>query len=513
MNHSVQAEIERLREEIRRHNRLYFVEARPGDHRPRVRQADGPAATSSRPSIRNTIRPTAPRGRSAASRSRDSRRSFTASPCCRSTTSTTSRQLGEFDARIQKLVPNESIEYTVEYKVDGVAMAVIYENGSLVQAVTRGDGTRGDEITSNARTIRGVPLRLHTKSPPAVIEIRGEAYIANTDFAALLARQKEAGKEAFANPRNTAAGALKLLDPKLCAARRRAVHGPRQRLSRGNRIPKPHGIPAYHPRMGHPHHAEGQGLSRHAGGPRVREPSGRGGPRARLRGRRHRAQGKRLRPAAADGPHEQKPRAGSIAYKWEKYEATTLVENIDVHVGKTGTLTPVRLSQARADRRQHHLPSQPAQRRRDRAPGHPDRRLGRRRKGGESDPARRSRRAASPRRNPAAVPFPQALSRVPDARRPRRGRRLHPLPEPELPRPTAGEPPLFRLPQCDGHRRAGHQAHRTAHRDGARQKASRRLPPQGPSRRADRAGTHGRKVGRQPAERGSKNPNRARCGG
>ena len=73
-------------------------------------------------------------------------------------------------------------------------MSVTYENGVMVQAVTRGDGTRGDEITSNARTIGGLPLRLHTKSPPAVVEVRGEAYISNSDFAALWPGKKRRGR-------------------------------------------------------------------------------------------------------------------------------------------------------------------------------------------------------------------------------------------------------------------------------------------------------------------------------
>src|SRR5690606_25555592 len=95
-----------------------------------------------------------------------------------------------------------------------------YEEGALTQAVTRGDGRYGDDITSNARTIGGVPLRLAGKKVPPLLEIRGEAFIANSDFAHLRAAQKESGQQAYANPRNTAAGALKLLDPKLCARRR-----------------------------------------------------------------------------------------------------------------------------------------------------------------------------------------------------------------------------------------------------------------------------------------------------
>src|ERR1700685_48388 len=210
MNQSVQAEIEKLREEIRRHNRLYFVEATPeitdlqfdklmarlqkleAEH-PEYGSQDSPTHQVGGQPVEgfNTIEHRV--------------------PMLSIDNVYDEKALDEFDARIQKLVPGESIEYSIEYKIDGVAIAVVYENGVLTQAVTRGDGTRGDEITSNARTIGGLPLRLHTKSPPPVIEIRGEAYIAKTDFAALLVRQKEAGKEAYANPRNTAAGALKLL--------------------------------------------------------------------------------------------------------------------------------------------------------------------------------------------------------------------------------------------------------------------------------------------------------------
>ena len=112
------------------------------------------------------MRRTVPRGRSAASRSRASRPSCTGFRCCRSTMFTTRRQLAEFDARIRSSSPARPIEYTVEYKVDGVAIPLIYENGVAGAGGDAGDGTRGDEITNNARTIRGLPLRLQTKTPP-----------------------------------------------------------------------------------------------------------------------------------------------------------------------------------------------------------------------------------------------------------------------------------------------------------------------------------------------------------
>src|SRR5204863_4305975 len=123
----------------------------------------------------------------------------------------------EFEVRIRKLLePGEHIDFGVEYKVDGVAVALVYENGSLVQAITRGDGRQGDDITHNARTLIGVPLKLRGKVHPQVLEVRGEALINNPDFAHVRAAQVAAGEEPFRNPRNSTAGALKLLDPKLC---------------------------------------------------------------------------------------------------------------------------------------------------------------------------------------------------------------------------------------------------------------------------------------------------------
>ncbi|MEO2033211.1 MAG: NAD-dependent DNA ligase LigA, partial [Planctomycetaceae bacterium] len=121
--------------------------------------------------------------------------------------------LREFDTRLCKTLDVAQLEYTVEYKIDGVAVALVYKHGQLVQALTRGDGRQGDDITHNARTLRGVPLRLHGDDLPDILEVRGEAFIANTDFARLRAEQQQSGVEPFSNPRTTTAGALKLLDP------------------------------------------------------------------------------------------------------------------------------------------------------------------------------------------------------------------------------------------------------------------------------------------------------------
>lgn len=118
-------------------------------------------------------------------------------------------------------------EWVVELKIDGVAATMIYENGELVRALTRGNGEVGDDITHNIRTINDIPLRLSTDTPPAVLEVRGEVYMANSDLVKLNEKQAAAGQQLYANTRNVSAGSIRLLDPRICAERKLRVfcHG------------------------------------------------------------------------------------------------------------------------------------------------------------------------------------------------------------------------------------------------------------------------------------------------
>jgi len=127
-------------------------------------------------------------------------------------------EVKNFYARIQRLLPNEKIPVVVEPKVDGVAVSLIYENGKLRQAATRGDGNVGDNITQNIRTIRSVPERLRG-SAPKLLEVRGEVYMDKHGFEKLNEQRKKDGLPLFANPRNAAAGSLKQLDPAIVAKR------------------------------------------------------------------------------------------------------------------------------------------------------------------------------------------------------------------------------------------------------------------------------------------------------
>jgi DNA ligase (NAD+) len=127
-------------------------------------------------------------------------------------------ELTEFYARITRLLPHEKIPVVIEPKVDGVAVSVLYENGEVRNAATRGDGTVGDDITQNILTIRSVPRRLKGNAP-AVLEVRGEVFMDKHGFEKMNADRVEQGLPAFANPRNAAAGSLKQLDPALVARR------------------------------------------------------------------------------------------------------------------------------------------------------------------------------------------------------------------------------------------------------------------------------------------------------
>jgi DNA ligase (NAD+) len=141
----------------------------------------------------------------------------------RTETNTTPAGAVTFDARIRRDlgIPADAppIEYAAELKFDGLAISLRYEQGRLAVAATRGDGEVGEDVTRNILTIRAIPRRLATKAPPDLLDVRGEVYMTRKDFAALNARQAAAGLRAFINPRNTAAGAVRQLDPAMTEQR------------------------------------------------------------------------------------------------------------------------------------------------------------------------------------------------------------------------------------------------------------------------------------------------------
>jgi len=135
-------------------------------------------------------------------------------------------EFAKWQERWQRYAPSltkggqEGFEYVCELKIDGNALALTYENGVLVRGVTRGDGITGEDITQNVRTIRSIPLRLNVEIPPAIVEIRGEAFLPLDVFEQINQEREEAGEPLFANPRNAAAGTLRQLDPRIVDRRR-----------------------------------------------------------------------------------------------------------------------------------------------------------------------------------------------------------------------------------------------------------------------------------------------------
>jgi DNA ligase (NAD+) len=208
--------LEFLKNEIRRHDRLYYVDARPeigdADYDALYRELE--ALERAHPEWLTPDSPTQRVGGAPLSAFKQVRHS----PPMMSLDKTHSRDdLTDFDTFIRKQLPNQVWDYVVEPKVDGVAFSLIYENGILTRAATRGNGDLGDDITANVKTIRSIPLSI--PNAPELLEVRGEVYMTRAGFAELNRREEEAGREPFMNPRNAAAGSLKQLDPREVATR------------------------------------------------------------------------------------------------------------------------------------------------------------------------------------------------------------------------------------------------------------------------------------------------------
>jgi len=210
--------VERLRAEIAEHDRRYYVEAAPiiSDQEYddlyrelRTLEQESPAlVTPDSPTQRVNETPLA---------------SFAQvthlTPMLSLDNTYSEAEVADFFQRMERLLPGEVIDTVIEPKVDGVALSILYRKGVLEYAATRGNGVVGDDVTQNIRTIRAVPLRLRGHAPD-VVEVRGEVFLPKKVFAALNVEREQAGEPLFANPRNTAAGSLKQLDPALVAKRR-----------------------------------------------------------------------------------------------------------------------------------------------------------------------------------------------------------------------------------------------------------------------------------------------------
>jgi len=339
MKHDVQAELAQLRDEIRRHDYKYYVEAAPeiGDRDydrllERLKQLE-----AAHPEL---ITPDSPTQRIGDEPVAELPQAAHRVPMLSIDNTYSIAELREFGARVAKRLPDEPVEWVVELKVDGVAVSLIYENGLLLRGLTRGNGRVGDDVTHNLRTIGDVPLKLRGDDAPPVVEARGEVYMTNSDLVKLNQEQAARGEAAYANTRNVAAGSIRLLDPRICAQRhlRLFCHGVGaiEGLKSDNHMDflaelRSYGLPSTPMVECFPtfdaavEHCES------------------------LVERLHELDFEIDGLVLKVNRFEQRERLGftskaprwAIAYKFEKYEATTKLNEIRVQIGKTGAITPV----------------------------------------------------------------------------------------------------------------------------------------------------------------------------
>jgi len=335
----IEDELKRLRDEIRRHDQLYYVDAAAEisdlEYDRLLQQLQHLEAEH--PELVTPDSPTQRLGDAPVAHLRQVAHRV---PMLSIDNTYSREELAAYFQRTEKLLGAQPIQWVMEYKIDGVAASIVYEHGSLSLAVTRGNGEVGDDITHNIRTIRDLPLTLVGDDLPATLEVRGEVYMTDADLADLNVRQVAAGLEPFKNTRNVTAGTIRLLDPAIAAKRklRFFAHGVGQtdgltattHIEFLNEI-KRFGIPAT---------------------PDVRLLSSSEEALAAIA---------ELEQSLPDLPFEidgivfkvnrldQRQELGIrsksprwvVAYKFERYEAVTRLERIGVQVGKTGAITPV----------------------------------------------------------------------------------------------------------------------------------------------------------------------------
>ncbi len=228
----VAKKIQKLRTELERHNRLYYLEAKPeiSDREYDRMMRELIDLEQAFPEYRSPDSPSQRVGGAPLEKFRTIEHKV---PMLSLDNTYSREELEEFAARVQKGLGGEPCDYFVEEKIDGVSIALVYEDGLLKLGATRGDGRYGDDITENIKTLGSIPLRIpapgtsYEGSVPKLLEVRGEAYIPKDQFERINREKERSGEELFANPRNACAGSLKLLDPKLVSRRKldAFIHG------------------------------------------------------------------------------------------------------------------------------------------------------------------------------------------------------------------------------------------------------------------------------------------------
>ena len=220
---TAQEEIMRLRREIFEHDHRYYVLDNPSIS---DREYDGLMGrlTELEQQFPDLVAPDSPTQRVAGQPLESFRTVSHRFPMLSLDNTYSAGDLREFDARIKKLLGGQRYRYAAELKIDGLAVSLQYRQGRLIVGATRGDGTKGDDVTANLKTIRAIPLALSGElAELSDVEARGEVYLPRQEFLRINKEREEMGKELFANPRNAAAGTLKILDAKIVASRKLSI--------------------------------------------------------------------------------------------------------------------------------------------------------------------------------------------------------------------------------------------------------------------------------------------------
>ncbi|MBI3932831.1 MAG: NAD-dependent DNA ligase LigA [Acidobacteria bacterium] len=336
-----EARVRFLREEIRRHERLYYVLNAPeisDEEYDRLERELRDFETR----FPELVTPDSPTQRVGETPSSEFPSFVHRTPMLSLDNTYSEDELRDFEERVFRIVGRREMDYTAELKIDGLSMALLYERGRLARGVTRGDGVRGDDVTRNVRAIRAVPLVLAGNDVPGDLEVRGEVFLPRSRFAAINEEREERGEEPFANPRNAAAGTMKNLDARVVAERGLDVYAYQVALAKGVTL-----------------RSQWEALER------MRAWGLRTNPTSRLcrglqgvldfcsewRDRRDSLEYEidgvvvKVNEFALQeelGFTSKFPR-WAIAYKYPARQAATVVRGIDVQVGRTGKLTPVAL--------------------------------------------------------------------------------------------------------------------------------------------------------------------------
>jgi DNA ligase (NAD+) len=332
--------IEQLREQIEHHNYRYYVLDDPeiSDARFDALMRELVELERSHPDL---VTPDSPTQRVGGAVSREFAEVQHDVPMLSLENAFSEQDVIDFDRRIRERLDVEEVDYAAEPKIDGLAISIRYQDGQLVQAATRGDGSKGEDVTANVRAVRSAPLRLLARHPPALLEVRGEVYMTRSSFEELNRRAQRQGERTFANPRNAAAGSLRQLDPGVTASRSLDVLFYGLGATRGWSMPRTHSAVLEALRE--------MGLRVAPDLSVVRGVKGCLDYHERMNGKRgtldYDIDGVVYKVDRLDwqkdlGYVARAPR-WAIAHKFAAEEETTVVRDVEFQVGRTGALTPV----------------------------------------------------------------------------------------------------------------------------------------------------------------------------